>query len=197
MTVLDTELIKNAQYRLLENGNADADGVTQRYKLRKEYFQKRYLENRERILAYNKAWGESNRDKTAKAVRKMRSKFTSEELRIKWKSDYWKDAAKSVERQKRYANKHPELINHRVSQYRARKCKAHGRHTLEQWMSRVEFYGWRCAYCPKILTLNTLTKDHVVPLIRGGSNWASNLVPACRSCNASKHDKKLLEWRAS
>lgn len=41
------------------------------------------------------------------------------------------------------------------------------------------------------------TVDHVVPLQRGGTNYEGNLVPACRSCNSSKRDLLLVEWRRS
>jgi hypothetical protein len=39
--------------------------------------------------------------------------------------------------------------------------------------------------------------DHVVPLEQGGANDISNLVPACRSCNASKRDRTPEQWRKS
>lgn len=36
--------------------------------------------------------------------------------------------------------------------------------------------------------------DHIRPVARGGTNHEDNLVPACRSCNFSKHAKLLTEW---
>jgi 5-methylcytosine-specific restriction endonuclease McrA len=36
--------------------------------------------------------------------------------------------------------------------------------------------------------------DHVRPLSRGGYEHASNLVPACKSCNSGKKDRLLDEW---
>ena len=38
--------------------------------------------------------------------------------------------------------------------------------------------------------------DHVHPLSRGGWEHVSNLVPACSSCNLSKHASLLTEWRS-
>lgn len=49
-----------------------------------------------------------------------------------------------------------------------------------------------CSYCHE-RAADTI--DHVVPLIRGGTNFEGNLVPACRSCNASKGSLLLVEWR--
>lgn len=37
--------------------------------------------------------------------------------------------------------------------------------------------------------------DHVVPLSRGGRHAIGNLVLACASCNVSKSDSLLVEWR--
>jgi 5-methylcytosine-specific restriction enzyme A len=36
--------------------------------------------------------------------------------------------------------------------------------------------------------------DHRVPLVRGGRSIRSNLVPACRACNAAKKYLLPVEW---
>ena len=38
--------------------------------------------------------------------------------------------------------------------------------------------------------------DHRVPLVRGGRSVRSNLVPACRECNAAKKYLLPVEWSA-
>ena len=48
-----------------------------------------------------------------------------------------------------------------------------------------------CVYCGAVAA----TVDHVRPLARGGAEAADNLAPACHSCNASKCDRLLTEWR--
>lgn len=48
-----------------------------------------------------------------------------------------------------------------------------------------------CFYCGK----TGGTADHVVPISRGGKHAEGNLVPACRSCNSSKGNLLLVEWR--
>jgi hypothetical protein len=59
---------------------------------------------------------------------------------------------------------------------------------LQRWKQQ----GRRCAYCPSLAT----TVDHVVPLVRGGTNYEGNLAPACRPCNSSKASLMLAEWRS-
>lgn len=53
--------------------------------------------------------------------------------------------------------------------------------------------GHECQYCG---SSHDLTCDHIVPLIRGGTNDHDNLTTACRPCNSSKGDKLVEEWVA-
>ena len=43
-----------------------------------------------------------------------------------------------------------------------------------------------CMYCGRELPGYLLTRDHLVPLSRGGSDCWSNVVAACRGCNYAK-----------
>lgn len=56
--------------------------------------------------------------------------------------------------------------------------------TPQQWQRVKLLYGFRCAYCG--CCPDTLHREHVVPLVKGGSHTLSNIVPACASCNARK-----------
>ena len=61
----------------------------------------------------------------------------------------------------------------------------------EEWESLVAAWGG-CAYCGK--TDNALQKDCVLPISRGGRYTLANVVPACRSCNASKSNEEVTHW---
>lgn len=56
--------------------------------------------------------------------------------------------------------------------------------TIAQWIELRALYRNRCAYCHR--RRKRLTKDHVVPLSRGGHHTMSNIVPACLPCNLRK-----------
>jgi 5-methylcytosine-specific restriction endonuclease McrA len=62
----------------------------------------------------------------------------------------------------------------------------------KDWKRLVNRFGGCCAYCgeKKILTL-----EHVVPISRGGRHSAGNIIPACFTCNSSKRDRFITEWR--
>ncbi len=61
------------------------------------------------------------------------------------------------------------------------------RKLLAQWRKQ----GRTCCYCHQPAD----TVDHVVPLVRGGTNYEGNLVPACRSCNSRKQDRLVIEFK--
>jgi len=66
-------------------------------------------------------------------------------------------------------------------------------HTEEEWENKKKEYNYACAYCGK--TNVKLTKDHVVPVILGGTGEIDNIVPACKSCNSRKGTRKMEYFR--
>lgn len=59
--------------------------------------------------------------------------------------------------------------------------------TAAEWQTIKDRAGHKCHYCRKVF--RRLTMDHVIPLTKGGHHIASNIVPACRSCNSSKGNR--------
>jgi hypothetical protein len=53
--------------------------------------------------------------------------------------------------------------------------------------------GHQCVYCGNCV--GPFHLDHVFPFSRGGSDTADNLAVSCQTCNLSKGDKTLEEWR--
>lgn len=89
----------------------------------------------------------------------------------------------------RYKKRHPELIAHLKARYRARKRNAEGSHTLKEWENLKKKFNNRCAICKK---RKKLTRDHIKPLSKGGSDYIKNIQPLCRNCNSKKHTKTNL-----
>ncbi len=63
--------------------------------------------------------------------------------------------------------------------------------TDEQWAALKSAWGG-CAYCGA--TDQALQRDCVQALSRGGRYTLDNIVPACRSCNASKCNDEVTGW---
>jgi len=63
--------------------------------------------------------------------------------------------------------------------------------TPTQWAAIQAAWGG-CAYCRRVD--EALQRDCVLPLSRGGRYTLDNVVPACRSCNASKCNEEVTHW---
>ena len=63
--------------------------------------------------------------------------------------------------------------------------------TAAQWTALREAWGG-CAYCGA--SDGPLQRDCVLALSRGGRYTLANIVPACRSCNASKCNEEVTTW---
>jgi hypothetical protein len=50
-----------------------------------------------------------------------------------------------------------------------------------------------CAYCTKTFSDSKLTRDHIIPSSRGGTDTWLNVVTACSKCNQKKDDMLLSE----
>lgn len=94
-----------------------------------------------------------------------------------------------AERMAAYRSRPDSQVNHREQQNaRHHLISKDGRtgHKLRsgEWDLILQSYGYRCAYCgvkdPK------LTRDHVVPISKGGPHVLGNIVPSCRPCNLKK-----------
>ena len=51
-----------------------------------------------------------------------------------------------------------------------------------------------CCYCGDLTPSEKLTRDHIIPVSKGGLNVWSNVASACKACNCAKDDKLLSQW---
>lgn len=107
-----------------------------------------------------------------------------------WRTAYLPRQREAV--RKRYRDNPAVFLNYWHIR-RARLAAAGGPGvSREDWSRAKARTGGRCAYCGVVAPL---TMDHVVPVSRGGWHAIGNILPACRSCNSSKSDRLLIEWR--
>jgi 5-methylcytosine-specific restriction endonuclease McrA len=83
---------------------------------------------------------------------------------------------------------------------RQREENAPGNHTEKQWSDRITFQNNLCFWCFRPLLSSqgffSGTKDHLVPLARGGSKFIENIVAACSGCNRDKGTRTASEYQA-
>ncbi len=77
---------------------------------------------------------------------------------------------------------------------RARKAKLEATLTIQEWQQTLRDFNYRCAYCG---AEGNIEQDHFVPLTMGGAYSRGNILPACRSCNGSKHSRDPQDYLAS
>jgi 5-methylcytosine-specific restriction endonuclease McrA len=129
---------------------------------------RRYRQQRERILALNRAWREANRD-------------------------YWRQPH-IVERVRRWQADHPDRVREITrAALRRRRARLQGAPIGDPAIA--DAYALilrcdRCSYCGGPCE----HLDHIVAVSRGGGHVWDNLTAACSHCNMSKHDNGLLAF---
>ena len=135
--------------------------------------QKRYyLENKEKIKEYQGGYRDCNRE----LVNKNQKRY------------YHENTDRAMESQSKYYNGNRDKIRHMRAMYRARKRGAVGWYTLDDWQKLLDVSGGVCPSCKMDVGVDSLTRDHIIPVSKGGSNWLDNIQPLCHSCNCSKND---------
>lgn len=131
----------------------------------KEYRQK----NANKLKDYKRQWNIANRNKLY-LYHKDWAATHPEQVRLS---------------RKKYRKKN--LKQHAVNEAKRRAAKASASRndlTSEQWKEIQAAYNFQCVYCGR--KMKRLTQDHITPLSQGGNHTATNIVPACQTCNSRK-----------
>lgn len=142
-----------------------------------EYYKRHNAENKERIREHQKNYYSQNKEIVQAINKKWRDKNKEKVAKrhSRWRKEFYK----------------PREVELRIARH-ASKYGAEGFHTSNEFEKLLRQYDGKCAYCGE----NEATdREHVIPLSRGGSNYIGNILPVCRSCNTSKKEKLLVEWR--
>ena len=137
-------------------------------------------QNKEKSHLRNKKWRTENREKRNEITRKSWAKHREKRTR---ESVAWGRKNKTA----RISIAHA---------YRARMRNAEGRFTKEEFQQRITEQNNSCFYCGCELIVPVA--EHKTPLARGGTNYISNIVASCASCNCSKGTKthdEFMEYR--
>jgi len=113
-------------------------------------------------------------------------KCYSKDRKENWKPEdqpTWRGGISNYEAHKRWKKKNSERWAHLKARRYAREKGAVGSHTLEEWKELKEKFNNKCAKCKEE---KLLTKDHIIPLSKKGTDYIDNIQPLCRNCNSRK-----------
>lgn len=106
-----------------------------------------------------------------------------------------RERARKRDRQWRKAN--PDKIRVQYQRRRSREYAVPCKFSDADWQNCLNHFHGCCAYCGKQQDFwHVMEWEHYVPLSSPDcpGTIATNIVPACKSCNSSKRDKLPLDW---
>jgi len=124
-----------------------------------------------------------------KAQRRRHWALHAAEIKLKRAPYFAAQRQKARERARIWKRNNPERVRTINANRRARKACAIGFHTVEQWETLKTQHHHTCLGCGRREPEIKLTRDHIIPLTRGGSNLIENIQPLCKSCNSSKNNR--------
>ena len=139
---------------------------------KQEWSKQYYLKNKKRINAYSLNWQRKNKDKAKTIRRKWRIKNTEANRR---NANNW-------------AKKNKEYVLYNASNQKYKRKGAKGNHSIKEWRELKEKLNYTCQRCGRKEPEIKLTKDHIIPISKGGTNYINNLQPLCMRCNCSKRE---------
>ncbi len=165
--------------------------------------------NPHRIQERKKKWIVENPERHKETQRKWRSENI--EHRRELSRSYWAknpELAREKKRKYRAANPHrhkadakrwiaknPDKARALLHNRRARLRGAKGTHTAKEIQDLLLKQRTRCANSSCVASIKLkYHKDHIMPLILGGSNDIKNIQLLCPTCNMSKGRKHPIVW---
>lgn len=125
------------------------------------------------------------------------SAINSGENHYNWKGGVSQDKEYISRQRKEYRKKWlSNPINYKKTLWRNRRRKVikrgvGGSHTFVEWEALKMKYRYMCLCCKRCEPEITLSKDHVLPLSKGGTDDISNIQPLCYVCNSKKYVKSI------
>lgn len=155
------------------------------------------IENPEKRHKSNQRWQHANLDKARVKSNRWRQ-ANPDKARVS--SRRWREEHPDKQRasKQHWNKKHPEQCRKHTQQRRARKQSLPATFTEQDWQHALEYFNGCCVYCghtPSLFDVNTvLHQEHHIAQSKGGGYTPDNILPACQSCNLSKHDKDPEIW---
>lgn len=156
--------------------------------------------NIEKARENYRLYKENNKEKELERSRKYYIE-NSEKERERRKQYYWKNRELELNKNKEYRKSEQGKLSNTRRRHtrRTRLKKTPCTLTLLQWEKILKSQGNKCAICGKrFCKSRPPTKDHIIPLSKGGGLTFENVQALCQSCNVIKRanldHSKIITW---
>lgn len=134
--------------------------------------------NQEAIAERNNIYKINNREKVLAYNREYAVK------------NFEKEKAKLVAWRLNNPDKYKEQVRRENHKRRVRMKQAESFAINDSFLKKL--YSSSCAICGSD---DRIQADHIIPITKGGTHSEGNLQPLCISCNSSKGNKLMIEWK--
>lgn len=113
------------------------------------------------------------------------------------KGKIWSAEEREKNRQGQYRRFEREIPNYQFEdegrriRRKVRLRQNGGFHSRGEWENLKAQFNWTCPSCRKSEPEISLTKDHIIAVIHGGTDNIENIQPLCKPCNSRKHSKDI------
>jgi len=189
MRTCTNPLCKQANPQPISNFHVDRhkkDGLRSRCKSCAAESGKAYREARRELLAEKQRLYYSERGEIQRRASrdwKQRNAARNSAYMQGW---HRRNKARRLEYHKHYGQRNHDRVLERSRKTRARAFGLSEYFSEKEFFAKAEEMGWKCFYCGREIDKATASRDHFIPLAKGGSDIIDNIVPCCRSCNSRK-----------
>jgi len=156
----------------------------------KKHNRKWRLANKERNKENHRKWNMAHRKQNNERAKKYREAHREQIIkyqrtRRRTNKDYYQQFES---KRKKLPQRIAQRRYHGACR-RAIKIGADGFHTIGEWELLKKQYNYACPSCGRKEPNVKLSRDHIIPLSKRGSDYISNIQPLCKGCNSRKHTK--------
>jgi 5-methylcytosine-specific restriction endonuclease McrA len=147
---------------------------------------------------YAKAWAKANPEKYKQRWQKQNKKRWVEQKKdqeyMTKKAVYFKaNSAKRTATAKAWNQANKQRFQQHVANSKIKRRVAQEARTFKILDKEYrKLYASPCAFCG---ATEKISMDHIIPISRSGNHSIGNLQPLCRSCNSSKKNRLVSEYK--
>lgn len=173
------------------------DGLSSQCKSCVSRNDREYRDNNQEKIAAGKQQYTANNQVKITTYQQQYTANNQEKIATYNRQYYANNQEKIVDCSRQYRVNNTDKIAAYSRNSRARKRNAYGSHTVAEIRAIFDSQLGLCANCKAKLFKSGKYKfhvDHIVPLVKGGSNDRYNLQCLCPTCNLRKNAKDPFDW---